>query len=681
VVFIPACIARTLLCAGIAISIPAIQGGGHTSPLVNTVVETRGIVTVVTPSGFYFQDANGDDDDTTSDGLYVYAGAAPTVRVGDDVVVDAAVAEFLPGGAATNLTVTELHDAIVRIVARDRPLPAPVLIGASGRIPPARVIDDDGLTRFDPTSDGIDFWESLESMRVRLGDCTVVGPTNTYGECWVVAAGTARDTSARGGVTATHDDCHPERIQIDDGLLPAPLAKFNTGDRTGDIVGIVSYRFGAYEVLPTVPPSGAPGEAARDVTRLSDDADHLLVATFNVHNLGPDDGARMPRIGGLIAHALGAPDILALEEIEDSSGPIDDGIVDATATLDALIDAIAAAGGPVYDARELPPLDGADGGAPGSNIRVALLFNPARVAVVDREDDSAGFATTPVPTDSGVVLSRSPGRIDPFNEAWHDSRKPLATEFVLDGERVFVVACHFASKYGSSPEFGAVQPPFDAGSAQRRAQAGVVRDFVAAIARDDARARIIVAGDFNDDWFAGALSPLESSVDLFDTAWLLSEPERYTYVFDGMGHAYDRVFVSRPLTREAEVDVVHVAAEFSAGDSDHDPTVVRLRIRSAPTTPRSVVTPLRIYPNPGRGDTTIELSAPDGAIATFEIFDVRGSRVRSLRGKARAGTIATTWDGRDDRGHPLPGGIYVVRSRTGGRTMTRKVLRISGAPR
>ncbi len=676
-----ACIARALLCAGAPLSISAIQGAAHTSPVVNASVETRGIVTAVASSGFTIQDATGDGDDATSDGIYVYTGAAPTVRVGDDVVVDATVAEFLPGGAATNLTVTELHEATVRIVASDHPLPAAVLVGGSGRIPPSRVIDDDGLTRFDPDSDGIDFWESLESMRVRLVDCTVAGPTNFYGECWVVAAGTATSANLRGGVTATRDDCHPERIQIDDGLLPTPLGAFDTGDRPGDVVGIVSYRFGSFQVLPVAPPANTRGEAARDVTRLSGDTDHLVVATFNTHNLGPDDVARMPRIGDLIAHALGAPDILALEEIEDSSGPIDDGVVDATATLDRLAGAILAAGGPTYDARELPPVDGADGGAPGSNIRVAFLFNPARVTFVDRDGDSAGFATTPVPTDSGVVLSRSPGRIDPFNEAWRDSRKPLAAEFMFDGARVFVVACHFASKSGSSPEFGAVQPPFDAGSAQRRAQAGVVRDFVASIAREDAEARIVVAGDFNDDWFAGALSPLESSADFFDTAWLLAEPERYTYVFDGMGHAYDRVFVSRPLIREAEADVVHVAAEFSAGDSDHDPTVVNVRIRSAPTAPRPAVTPLRIYPNPSRGDTTIELAAPDGAGVTFEIFDVRGTRVRRLRGEARAETSTATWDGRDDRGRPLPDGIYVVRGRAGGRTITRKVLRIAGAPR
>jgi predicted extracellular nuclease len=51
-------------------------------------------------------------------------------------------------------------------------------------------------------------------------------------------------------------------------------------------------------------------------------------------------------------------------------------VVDATVTLQMLIDAIATAGGPTYEYRQINPVDDQDGGEPGGNIRVAFLFNP-----------------------------------------------------------------------------------------------------------------------------------------------------------------------------------------------------------------------------------------------------------------------------------------------------------------
>ena len=40
---------------------------------------------------------------------------------------------------------------------------------------------------FDPATDGIDFYESLEAMLLRVDDPVVVGPTNDFGELWVLA--------------------------------------------------------------------------------------------------------------------------------------------------------------------------------------------------------------------------------------------------------------------------------------------------------------------------------------------------------------------------------------------------------------------------------------------------------------------------------------------------------------
>ena len=58
---------------------------------------------------------------------------------------------------------------------------------------------------------------------------------------------------------------------------------------------------------------------------------------------------------------------MGLEEIQDNTGPTNDGTVAADQTLQKLVDAIAAAGGPAYRWREIDPTNDTDGGQPGGN--------------------------------------------------------------------------------------------------------------------------------------------------------------------------------------------------------------------------------------------------------------------------------------------------------------------------
>ena len=53
----------------------------------------------------------------------------------------------------------------------------------------------------------------------------------------------------------------------------------------------------------------------------------------------------------------------------------------------------------------------------------------------------------------------NPGRIEPTDAAFTNSRKPLAGEFLFNGRRLFVIANHFNSKGGDDPLFGRFQPP------------------------------------------------------------------------------------------------------------------------------------------------------------------------------------------------------------------------------
>ncbi|HEU4364162.1 MAG TPA: endonuclease/exonuclease/phosphatase family protein [Candidatus Krumholzibacteria bacterium] len=650
--------------------IPAIQGSAHHSPLAGRSVTTRGVVTVVTPAGFHLQDPLGDGDNATSDGLFIYTGAPPAVLPGDDVEVSGSIVEFLPGNDAENLTVTEMHPESVRILARDRPLPIPALVGGSGRIPPLEVIDDDAMSSYEPSLDGIDFWESLEGMRVRLAAPRVVGPTNAFGEFWVAVANGYSGMSTQGTLTAAPRDANPERVQIDDALLSTPMPSFHAGDTMDDIVGVVGYRFGCFEVTPSVEPLAAARGPGAETVSLPTSRSTLTIATLNVRNLAPGDADRMPRIADIVVRHLGAPAILALQEIQDSSGPVDDGVVEATATLDTLIAAIRRAGGPSYHAREVAPADGVDGGAPGGNIRVAALFDSTRAVFVDRAGPAT--ATAAVPATDGVALTVSPGRVAPDHPAWNDARKPLAAEFRVRGVPVFLVVCHFSSRGGTTPEFGAQQPPLDPRADKRFAQAAIVRDFVQSILRIDQGARVVVAGDFNDDIFSGALAPLSSSTALYDLLWRLPEEERYSYVFQGNAHAYDRILVSPALVAGGAVDVVHVAAGMAGAASDHDPVVASvIPVRAAGHGGSGAVVIHSIHPNPSSGVTRI-IAGEDAAL-TATIHDVRGRRVRRLA-PPEAG--AFIWDGDDDTGRRVASGVYLVRVQGAGGVATRRLVRI-----
>ena len=102
-----------------------------------------------------------------------------------------------------------------------------------------------------------------------------------------------------------------------------------------------------------------------------------------MENLDPTDpGDKFARLAAGIVTNLNSPDIVALEEIQDNNGPTNDGTVAADQTLDLFTAAIVAAGGPQYEWRQIDPVDLADGGEPGGNIRVGFLFNPACAAVV-----------------------------------------------------------------------------------------------------------------------------------------------------------------------------------------------------------------------------------------------------------------------------------------------------------
>ena len=502
------------------------------------------------------------------------------MTVGDAVTVSAKVQEFRPG--SSGLSITELSGGPTVVVnSTGNPLPPAIAIG-SDRMPPTEVIENDATGDvetsgvFDPATDGIDFWESLEGMRVDLGSVVVTGPS-PFDELAVLANDGAGATgrTARGGIVISAADKNPEKATIRG--IGFAMPKANTGDHlTGPIVGVVDYDFGNFMVNVPTPPTRIADGVTRE-TAAAPGAHQLTIATFNVENLDPGD-ATFATMANLIVNNLRSPDIISLEEIQDNDGATNSGTVDATTTLTKLRDAIVAAGGPTYAWREIDPVNNADGGEPGGNIRQAFFFRVDRgVTFVDRPGAGSTTANSVVNSSGVATLQYSPGRIDPTNSAFNTSRKPLAAEFTYNGHHMIAIANHWNSKGGDDPLWGHRQPPVLASEVQRMQQATIVRNFVQSIFAVDPNTEVVVLGDLNDFEFSNPVMTLKGAPlnDLIET---LPANERYSYVFEGNSQTLDHILVSNSLLPVAETDVVHVNSEFWDQASDHEPQVATLTL-------------------------------------------------------------------------------------------------------
>jgi uncharacterized protein len=564
-----------------------------------------GIVTVLGPQGFWMQSATPDADPGTSEGIYVFTRSAPTVAVGDSVTVSGTVSEFRSGGASgnDNTTTTEIVSPAVSTLASGVSLPAPVVLGVD-RVAPQQTVETGNPLNVEytqaiyrPDTDAIDFYESLEGMRVGLKDAQVVGPTASFGEIPVVPGSAVSATrSVRGGVVyGGYGQPNTARVQLDDSLLPAgSMPAADVGDTIpGQTVGVVDYSFSNYKLELTAAPELASGGLEREVTERQGN-NQLAVATFNVENLDPGDPqAKFDRLARQVVTNLQSPDILTLEEIQDDNGATNDGTVDSSRTVATLSAAIRAAGGPAYDARWVNPADLTDGGEPGGNIRQVFLFRPDRdVAFVDRPGGTATSPTSIYTQGHKIHLTASPGRINPTSAAWASSRKPLVGEFTFRGATVFVIANHFASKGGDDPLFGRWQQPVRGSEVQRVKQAGEVRTFLDTLLDADASAKVVVLGDLNDFEFSPTVDTLVAAQQpqgrrMLDLPRTLPASERYSYGYEGNSQVLDHILVSPGLTAAPsgakqpayEYDIVHTNSEFHDQDSDHDPQVVRLAIR------------------------------------------------------------------------------------------------------
>ncbi|WP_281251054.1 DUF6359 domain-containing protein [Planococcus faecalis] len=556
-----------------------IQGTNHYSDYQGVVVnEIVGVVThVYNSANFVIQDINPDDDVTTSEALMVNK-ASNGLQLGDLVTITGTVEEHFQEGYSdakdNDLPITRIRatDATKTATAA---LPEPIIIGKDVQ-PPSEIIDNDGLTSFDPTEDGVDFWESLELMRLAVPNAQVVGPQN-YGEVVIVAENSPNtDFHKQGGILISENDYNPERITVDFNNENY-VAK--AGDSfTGNIIGVMGFGFGNYKLwatendLPTLKDGGTKPEQ----TWIAKQKDELTVAAYNVENFSADPShtsdTKAQRIAESFVNDLNSPDIIVMVEVQDNDGPVASGNSDATLSYERLIQDIKTAGGPTYAWTDIAPEYNKDGGQPGGNIRVGYLYNPERVTL------SEGTKGTATQDNSWVdgELALNPGRVQPI--AMPNTRKPIAAQFDFQGEQVVVIGAHLNSKGGDQPLFGKNQPPVLGSVAERIELATAINGFIADGLKQNPDLNVIVAGDMNDFEFTPALAALKGDI-LTNKVEDVPVEDRFSYYYQGNSQVLDHLLVTNNLAQRTELDMVHINAMFMEQQgraSDHDPLLAQI---------------------------------------------------------------------------------------------------------
>ena len=326
-------------------AIHIIQGSGIESLLTGQIVTTSGVVTARTSNGYFLQtpDALVDNDENTSEGIFVFTSSTPTVAVGQFVQSTGLIVEFRPATDPKSRSITELTQSAVAILKSGEPLPAAVMLTA-------------------PTPEGgIDQLERFEGMRVAAPDLTVVAPTSgtinepnatstSNGVLFAVGLDVAQprreagidllnlpsnpETACAAGVNCALPvfDANPERIRIDtDGILGQTALDVNTGATLWNVIGVLHYGFRAYTILPTekltvsgtpvtvtaapIPAADTVAIAAMNVERLFDTVDDPGVSDVVV--TAAAFKGRLQKISKTIRDLLRSPDVVALEEVEN----------------------------------------------------------------------------------------------------------------------------------------------------------------------------------------------------------------------------------------------------------------------------------------------------------------------------------------------------------------------------
>ena len=554
------------------------------------------------------QDKVSDNNPKTSDALYV--ASKDKVKSGDLLKVQGTVKEgyleeysVRPGqtfkAPVGSLTVTQIINATITKLGVAA---LPDAVEFSKKIPKDTV--DKTPTKYDPENEALDYFESLEGMRVNINKPKILGP-QYKGDIYVLPGNyNGQKLNNIGGVNLRPGVQNTETIAIEVGKKVVAKAKdyFNE-----DITGVFTYRYKTYRIDPYKVPKVQDGGLKREVSKIYPAEDKLTIASYNIENFSANSKGRdetpeekVDKIAKSFINEVHSPDIITLIEVQDNNGGVNDGTVEGVKSGEKLADRIKSFGGPEYKYTEVAPIDGKDGGKPGANIRVAYLYNPNRVTLIGKDKGGSEEAARFV----DGHLEKNPARIDPTNINFEKVRKSLAAEFDFKGERIVVIANHLKSKLGDDAVYGSNQPAIENTKAQRVEQAKLLNAFVREGLRQNPNLKFVLTGDFNDFEFSDTVKTIVGD----ELVNLMAEHEagdRYSYFYRGSNQSLDNILVSKNIKDRVLFSPVHINASFMEEHgraSDHDPVVVQIDFSKSEEVVSPEVTPNK--PENTQGNTS-----------------------------------------------------------------------------
>ena len=568
-------------------NIGEVQGESHESPLVGKeVVINNVVVTKTDKTGFYVQDKVSDNNPRTSDAVYV--ASAEKVESGDLLKVQGTVKEgymeeysVRPGQTfkkpAGSLTVTQIINATITKLGK---ADLPKALNISEKMP--KDIVDNTPTKYNPETEALDYWESLEGMRVEVTKPKVTGP-QYKGDIYVLPGDyKGQKLNNIGGVNLRPGVQNTEVLPITVGNSFVAKAKdyFNE-----NITGVVTYKNKTYKIDPIDPNALKgllqDGGLKREVSKIYPSEDKLTIASYNIENFSANNKGhdetpeeKVDKIANSFIKEVHSPDIITLIEVQDNNGGVNDGTVDGVKSGEKLAQRIKSLGGPDYKYTEIAPVDGKDGGKPGANIRVAYLYNPKRVTLIGKEKGGSEEAARFV----NGHLEKNPARIDPTSVHFEKVRKSLAAEFEFKGERIVVIANHLKSKLGDDAIYGSNQPSVENTKAKRIEEAKILNAFIKEGLRQNPNLKFVLTGDFNDFEFSDSVKTIVGN-ELVNLMAEHEQGDRYSYFYRGSNQSLDNILISKNIKDKVVFSPVHINASFMEEHgraSDHDPVVVQI---------------------------------------------------------------------------------------------------------
>ena len=575
-------------------NIGEVQGESHQSPLVGKEVVINNVVVTKTDGdkGFYVQDKVSDNNPRTSDAVYV--ASKDKVESGDLLKVQGTVKEGYmeeysvkqgqtfkkPAGS---LTVTQIINATITKLGK---ADLPKALNISEKMP--KDIVDNTPTKYNPETEALDYWESLEGMLVEVTKPKVTGP-QYKGDIYVLPGDyKGQKLNNIGGVNLRPGVQNTEVLPVTVGNKFVAKAKdyFNE-----NISGVVTYKNKTYKIDPNSVPKLQDGGLKREVSKIYPAEDKLTIASYNIENFSANNNGhdetpeeKVDKIANSFINEVHSPDIITLIEVQDNNGGVNDGTVDGVKSGEKLAQRIKSLGGPDYKYTEIAPVDGKDGGKPGANIRVAYLYNPKRVTLIGKEKGGSEEAARFV----NGHLEKNPARVDPTSVHFEKVRKSLAAEFEFKGERIVVIANHLKSKLGDDAIYGSNQPSVENTKAKRIEEAKILNAFIKEGLRQNPNLKFVLTGDFNDFEFSDSVKTIVGN-ELVNLMAEHEQGDRYSYFYRGSNQSLDNILISKNIKDKVVFSPVHINASFMEEHgraSDHDPVVVQIDF-SKPTAPVS----------------------------------------------------------------------------------------------